>query len=334
MTCLILRLATLGNVAMTVPVIASLSARYPEHQWVVAAQKPLGAMFHGMPNVRFHEVKIKTLASLPRVYRELAAYQPDMVFDLHGVVATQLISGLFKLHGVPVYSIDNDRAAKRMLTFRGAKKGTALPSEFQRYADTFRLAGFETDDRFCALPVNTQAAEAVQQRFGTKTGHWIGIAPFAKSKSNMLPYRVMKEVIQALSAREDTRLFLFGAGKVESEMLRQWASVFPRTESVAGCLPLEQELELMRRLDLMLCMDSANQHLSSLVHLRAVSVWCATHPYIGFMGWKQLPNDIIQHNELTCRPCTCHGTNHCRYRNFACKQFTAKDILDCLPAGT
>ena len=143
----------------------------------------------------------------------------------------------------------------------------------------------------------------------------------------MLPYRVMKEVIQALSAREDTRLFLFGAGKVECEMLRQWASVFPRTESVAGCLPLEQELELMRQLDLMLCMDSANQHLSSLVRLRAVSVWCATHPCIGFMGWKQSPDDIIQHTDLSCRPCTCHGTNRCRYRNFACKQFNANDII-------
>ena len=327
MTCLILRLATLGNVAMTVPVIASLSTRYPEHQWVVVSQKPLAAMFHGMPNVRYHEVRMKTIGHLPRIYRELSAYRPDMVFDLHGILATRILCGLFRLHGVPVFSIDNERASKRMLTLRGAKKGAELHTEFERYADTFRLAGFDTDDHFSALPVNPQAAEAVQEHFGTKTGRWIGIAPFAKSKSNMLPYRVMKEVIQALSAREDTRLFLFGAGKVECEMLRQWASVFPRTESVAGCLPLEQELELMRQLDLMLCMDSANQHLSSLVRLRAVSVWCATHPCIGFMGWKQSPDDIIQHTDLSCRPCTCHGTNRCRYRNFACKQFNANDII-------
>ena len=327
MTCLILRLATLGNVAMTVPVIASLSAHYPEHQWVMVSQKPLAAMFHGMPNVHYHEIQLKNFAGLSRVYRGLTAYRPDMVFDLHGVLATRILCGLFRLQGVPVFSIDNERAAKRMLILRGAKKGAALHTEFERYADTFRLAGFDTDDHFSALPVNPQAAEAVQEHFGTKTGRWIGIAPFAKSKSNMLPYRVMKEVIQALSAREDTRLFLFGAGKVECEMLRQWASVFPRTESVAGCLPLEQELELMRRLDLMLCMDSANQHLSSLVRLRAVSVWCATHPCIGFMGWKQSPDDIIQHTDLSCRPCTCHGTNRCRYRNFACKQFNANDII-------
>ncbi len=156
----------------------------------------------------------------------------------------------------------------------------------------------------------------------------IGIAPFAKSKSNMLPYRVTKEVIEKLSAEPNTELFLFGAGKIECEMLRQWSSVFPHTHSVAGQLPLEQELELMRGLDVMICMDSANQHLSSLVGLRAVSVWCATHPKMGFMGWKQSEKDIIQRNDIACRPCTCHGKNWCWYRNFACKEITADQILE------
>ena len=110
-------------------------------------------------------------------------------------------------------------------------------------------------------------------------------------------------------------------------MLRQWSCVFPNTVSVAGQLKLEQELELMRMLDVMICMDSANQHLSSLVGLRAVSIWCATHPMIGFAGWKQRPEDIIQRHDLRCRPCTCHGTNHCRYGNYACRQIEAETIL-------
>ena len=56
MTYLIIRLATLGNVAMTVPVVASLSRRYPNDRFVVASKKDLGAMFAAMPNVRFWEV--------------------------------------------------------------------------------------------------------------------------------------------------------------------------------------------------------------------------------------------------------------------------------------
>jgi ADP-heptose:LPS heptosyltransferase len=203
----------------------------------------------------------------------------------------------------------------------------SLPTEFDRYEDAFRRAGLETDRKFEALKVNPDAAESVQKRFGAKEGRWIGLAPFAKSRSNMLPYRVTKETIDRLTKDEHMRVFLFGAGEIECEMLRQWASVFPRTESVAGQLSLAEELELMRKLDVMICMDSANQHLSSLVGLRAVSVWCATHPIIGFAGWKQRPEDIVQRHDLPCRPCTCHGTNHCRYGNYACRQIEAETII-------
>ena len=56
MTYLIVRLATLGNVAMTVPVIASLSRRYPDDRFIVASKKKLSAMFTALPNVEFREV--------------------------------------------------------------------------------------------------------------------------------------------------------------------------------------------------------------------------------------------------------------------------------------
>ena len=203
-----------------------------------------------------------------------------------------------------------------------------MPSEFDRYRDAFRRAGLETDDAFTALPVNKTAAKSVRARFGTKEGRWIGLAPFAKRRSNMLPYRITKDIIEQLTNDPQTHVFLFGAGRIEAEMLRQWATVFPRTVSVAGMLKLSEELELMRQLDAMICMDSANQHLSSLVGLRAISVWCATHPIIGFAGWKQNPEDIVQRNDLRCRPCACHGANHCRYGNYACREIEAKTIIE------
>ena len=326
MTYLIIRLATLGNVAMTVPVVASLSRRYPNDQFIIASKKDLGAMFASMPNVEFREVDNhlgwRGVWEIWKAWRK----EIDAVIDLQGVLRTRVFDGLMRLSGKRVTRIRYGRIRKQLITVFGIGK-KQLPSEFARYADTFRRAGLETDDAFTALPVNKKAAANVTKRFGKKEGRWIGLAPYAKSRSNMLPYRVTKELIEQLSADEQTRVFLFGAGKIECEMLRQWASVFPRTQSVAGSLKLEEELELMRMLDVMICMDSANQHLSSLVGLRAISVWCATHPIIGFAGWKQQPEDIIQRHDLRCRPCTCHGTNHCRYGNYACRHIEAETIL-------
>ena len=327
MTYLILRLATLGNVAMTVPVIDSLSRLYPDDRFIVASKKPLGAMFAAMPNVEFREVDNhigwKGIWALWREWRK----EIDAMIDLQAVLRTRVFGMLMRLSGKRVTRVHYGRVRKHLITVWGIGK-KSLPTEFARYKDAFRRAGLETDDDFKALPVNRSALRSVKKQFGEREGLWIGLAPFAKSRSNMLPYRVTKDIIETLTRDKHTRIFLFGAGEVECEMLRQWSSVFPRTESVAGRLNLAEELELMRQLDVMLCMDSANQHLSSLVGLRAISVWCATHPMIGFAGWKQNPEDIIQRHDLRCRPCSCHGTNHCRYGNYACRSIEAKTIIE------
>ena len=326
MTYLILRLATLGNVAMTVPVVASLSKRYPNDRFIFAAKKDLGAMFVSMPNVEFYEVDNHLdWTGVFALWRRLRD-KIDAVVDLQDVPRTRVLRALMRLSGKQVTSVRYGRWRKHLITVFGLWQ-EQLPSEFARYQEAFRRAGLETNDGFESLPENGSAAQVVVERFGVKEGRWIGLAPFAKSKSNMLPYRVTKDIIELLTKDQNTRVFLFGAGAVECEMLRQWASVFPRTESVAGQLKLKEELELMRKLDVMICMDSANQHLSSLVGLRAVSVWCGTHPMIGFAGWKQKPEDIVQRNDLRCRPCTCHGTNHCRYGNFACRDIKAETIV-------
>ena len=327
MTYLIIRLATLSNVAMTVPVVASVSRRYPDDRFIIIAKKELGAMFFGMPNVEFREVDNRlNWQGVWRLWRELRG-QVDAVIDLQAVLRTRALSLLMCLSGKKVTTVHYGRFRKQLVTLFGIGKNKPLPSEFERYRNTFRRAGLESDDSFEALPVNTAAQEKVLQRFGAKEGRWIGLAPFAKSKSNMLPYRVTKDIIECLSQDRQTHIFLFGAGVIECEMLRQWASVFPRTISVAGGLRLEEELELMRSLDVMICMDSANQHLSALVGLRAITVWCATHPNLGFKSWKQDERNIIQRHDLRCRPCTCHGTNHCRYGNYACREIEAETII-------
>ena len=326
MTYLIIRLATLGTVAMKVPVVASLSKRYPNDRFIVASKKDLAAMFASMPNVEFREVDNhlgwKGVFAIWRAWRD----EVNAVIDLQDLPRTRLFDLLMWLSGKKVTKVRYGRFHKHLITKLGVWK-KQLPSEFERYADAFRRAGLETDDRFNAIPKNLAASKKVMERFGEKDGRWIGLAPFAKSRSNMLPYRVTKEVIERLTEDKKTRVFLFGAGKIECEMLRQWSTVFPNTTSVAGKLKLKEELELMRMLDVMICMDSANQHLSSLVGLRAISVWCATHPMIGFAGWKQNPDDIVQRHDLRCRPCTCHGTNHCRYGNYACRQIEAETIV-------
>jgi ADP-heptose:LPS heptosyltransferase len=82
-------------------------------------------------------------------------------------------------------------------------------------------------------------------------------------------------------------------------------------------MPFPDELSLMNRLDIMLSMDSANMHLASLVNTPVVSVWGATHPYAGFYGYNQKPENAVQ-IDLRCRPCSIFGENSCWRGDYAC----------------
>ena len=60
--------------------------------------------------------------------------------------------------------------------------------------------------------MNRSAADlsAMEAVAGTKTGKWIGIAPFAKHRGKIYPVDDMEQVVARLSENEDYTIFLFG----------------------------------------------------------------------------------------------------------------------------
>ena len=133
----------------------------------------------------------------------------------------------------------------------------------------------------------------------------------------MYPLPMMEQVLHTLSQRPHTYLFLFGGGKQETEILNEWEKKYPATIALAGKLKLNGELALMSQLDVMISMDSANMHMASLTHTPVISLWGATHPWGGFMGWGQSAENAIQ-IDLPCRPCSIFGHKPCLREDYAC----------------
>ena len=138
----------------------------------------------------------------------------------------------------------------------------------------------------------------------------------------------MERVIELLLEREpNCRIFLFGGGAEERELLTRWESRHDRC--ICALLgSLYNELVLMSHLDTMVSMDSANMHLASLTGTRVVSVWGATHPFAGFMGWNQSPADAVQ-TTLPCRPCSIFGNKPCLHGDYPClNSITPEEIVE------
>ena len=91
---------------------------------------------------------------------------------------------------------------------------------------------------------------------------------------------------------------------------------------------LGNELVVMSHLDVMVSMDSANAHLASMVNVPVVCLWGATHPYAGFMGWRQGYDTQVQ-VDMPCRPCSVYGSKPCMRGDKACMEsITTRQVVE------
>lgn len=313
----------MGDVAMTVPLVDSLARQYPSLEICVLTRGNFEPMFRRLPeNVRVRGIDLKAykgLGGLGRLYGELCSEGFTHVADLHDVLRTKYLRMRFRLSGCSVACIDKGRADKRRLTRVKHKVFKPLESSFARYQKVFEKLGFCFEADFNTVYGSDKAdISGLRDLTGEKgSDKWIGIAPFAGHDTKVyLPER-QREVVDYFRRQPGIRVFVFGGGKREKELVDEWKKDFPEITSVIGALNMEQELALMSRLDVLLSMDSGNMHLASLVGTPVVSVWGATHPFAGFMGWGQSLENAVQ-ADLPCRPCSVFGEKSCYRKDFAC----------------
>jgi len=118
----------------------------------------------------------------------------------------------------------------------------------------------------------------------------------------------MEEVIDDLVKR-NFLIFLFGGGAREIKILQDIDNQYSNVINMAGKIGLVEEMRLIHKMPLMISMDSANMHIASLVGTRVLSLWGATHPYAGFYGWGQSPEDAIYPDatQYPLLPCSIYG---------------------------
>lgn len=331
-TVLITRFSAVGDIAMTIPLLYSLCEKYPEHRFIFVSRERFGQFFIDKPlNLEFAGINLnqyKGPIGLFRLYRELKSYKPDMVADLHDVLRTKILRFYFGTFSrTKCAHIEKGRKEKRALTRKENKCSAQLTSTFERYRKVFAQLGLPFDPKFTSLFKESKGniddfAGTIPAKGNDK---WIGIAPFAKHKGKIYPLEKMEEVVRLLASRNGIRLFFFGNGPEEQATIDSWCSKYPNTVSFIGKTNFNGELRLISHLDVMVCMDSANMHMASLVNTPAISIWGATSPLAGFLGWNQKREDCIE-LPFICRPCSIFGNKPCLYGDYRCMNIPAKEI--------
>ena len=316
---LVIRLSAMGDVAMTVPVVGALRKVAPEARIVMLTPAFLQPFFREVEGLEFFSPDFKKrhkgLRGIVRLNRDLGHF--DMVADLHDVIRSKMLRRMMERRGARVAYIDKGRDEKKFLASLEEKVKRPLKTTVERYRDVFVSMGFDMPPIEVPKRLRYDLSAEVRVLAGERTRYWIGIAPFAQHRGKIYPLDHMEQVIARLSVIPEVRLFVFGGGPEERAYAERMQASYAGVVSVIGRVRLAQEMELISNLDLMVSMDSSGMHMASLVGVPAVSVWGATHPYAGFYGLGQNPEDAVQ-LDMWCRPCSIYGNKPCAFDEYPC----------------
>lgn len=337
---LVLRFSAMGDVVLLVPVVKSLVAAYPDVEVTVVTRPKFASFFTDIERVVPFPADVdytyNGIFGMRELFRKLlrkANY--EVVMDMHDHIRTIAMRTLFKLFGVKVVVFEKGRARKKKFTQKENKDTTPLIHTVERYRQAFVKAGFNFD---VLEPPYLQIKDTIQAETNrwldanhlVKNEKWIGIAPFAMHTSKIWPIANYQNLIQQLLDAIPAKFFLFGGGEKEVLFFETLRQQFPaHCYVVAGQLKMKQELALMEQLDLMLCVDSSNMHLATMMNIPLLSIWGGTHPDVGFGPYGKPNESILQisRDELPCRPCSVYGRDTCYRNDFACLNWITPTIV-------
>lgn len=310
---LVARLSAMGDVAMLPHALRALKEAYPEVKITVATRKLFEPFFEGL-DVDIFPVEKSDYDGWDNALatsKKMKALGIDAFADTHGVWRTMFVRTWLWLHGVRTACIDKGRIEKWFRVGYCSSNAVPLKHTVVRYCDVFRDLGFRFDDPAPAIKIDRP------NPLGEKVGRWVGFAPFSAHQGKTYPAGLREEAVKLLAERHE-RLFIHSGGGSEAEFAHAMEALYPNVTAVAGKVKgLGEEMNLISNLDCVVSMDSLVMHLASLVATPVVSVWGATHPELGFLGYGCSADGILQ-EEIKCRPCSTYGNAKCKFGDYRC----------------
>lgn len=140
------------------------------------------------------------------------------------------------------------------------------------------------------------------------------VAPGSKWFTKKWPIEYFNELLKKLAKKSEYRIILIG-GQEES-MLNMYTD--KNIINLMGKTSLLDVAELCNRSNIIVTNDSSPIHIASAFEkLHIVAIFGATTKELGFFPWSK-NSEVLENNNLDCRPCGLHGGDKCPKGHFKC----------------
>jgi heptosyltransferase-2 len=309
-----MRLSSLGDVILTLPVVRALARAFPGAAityWVKEEYRDAVRFDPAIAHVRALERDARGIEDLVSMSAELEDF--DLIVDLHGNVRTRLLRFRQKapvLHA-PSYRLRRERWVRARWS-----RPAPTPSTLDRYAMALTPIGIAVeemprveagaaaeawaDEWMLGWPSESRPlALCPGARHFTKRwpeDHWLRLHDMLRAAGRRLVYFSLDSERRALGTL---------AARVEEDSGSRWCSE-----------PLPHMAALLSRCAAAVTCDSGLMHLAAARGLRVAALFGSTDPVLGFAPAGE-GHVVLCRNE-SCQPCTLHGRDACPKGHFRC----------------
>ncbi len=322
MKFLIVRFSSIGDIVLTTPVIRCIKKQVPDAEIHFLTKSTYQQILSSNPYVD----KIHLLEqSLLSVIADLKKENFDFIIDLHHNLRSMKVKDALK---VKSYAYDKLNVKKWIYT---NFKWNLLPDIHivDRYLETVKAFGVSNDGEGLDYFISKEDMLNENDLPTSHSAGYIGVVIGAALNTKKYPFHHVKKICELL----DHPIVLLGGLEDADEGDRIAAFDKIKIYNACGKFGLNESADLVRRAKLVVTNDTGLMHIAAAYKRPVISLWGNTvpafgmYPYYGskYLGQtaangKNLPYDIVEINDLRCRPCSKIGYDICPRGHFKCME--------------
>ncbi|WP_025209818.1 glycosyltransferase family 9 protein [Hippea sp. KM1] len=297
MRFLIIRFSSLGDIIQTTALAYTLKKLYPPSRIIYATRPEFEDLLKSQPYIDEVYSLNSNISQLAERIKDV-----DCILDLHKNPKSIALSSLLKTRCIK-------RVNKHTLYRRALVYKIRHPLLRRKTKDNIedQLALLNIKDNGLIKP------KLIIQP--NKQDNAVGMAVGAKWETKMWPKEHFRRLIELIMEKTDKSVYLFGSKEEEPIADFITDGFGKRVKSFVGKLTIYQTIQQMTSCSVFVSNDSALMHAAVALDIPLVAIFGPTVKGFGFFPRGK---SIVLQKELSCRPCSLHGSNSCPKGDLEC----------------
>lgn len=318
MNFLILRFSSIGDIVLCTPIFRCIKQKYPNAVIHFATKKKFATIVENNPYI--DELKLLD-NSFSEFYSGIKDFNYDYVIDLHNNIRTTRIKGLFFLKKTRSYTFRKINTIKLLAVL--FKRKSVLPKMHvvERYFKPLKNIDVFYDGQGLDYFIPDQVRKNIQNTIVVTTSTFVAIALGGTYATKKMPKEKWLELLNGIGVP----CVLLGGP--EEMAMADWIlknTFNQKIYNYCGKLNLNESAAILEFSSGVITHDTGLMHIAAALNKNIISIWGNTIPEFGM--YPLLPfnsnamNQIVEVENLSCRPCSKLGYTSCPKKHFHCMQ--------------